>query len=144
MACATVPPEPTLVEDVFHIQNVNAYDSRLKTWLRRFNGVASKYLDHYLSWRRLLERYRETISPAICLNEAAGLGGSTANQQLIQTAHKKSRLPPAFLLQNHLNAKPSLTILGVIKTSNSVLSSIHSRFLNNHPRYGRSPKKGTR
>lgn len=61
-----------VVEGVFHIQNVNAYDSRLKTWIRRFNGVATKYLEHYLGWRRLLERYRDTISPALCLNEAAG------------------------------------------------------------------------
>ena len=61
-----------VIEDVFHIQNVNAYDSRLNTWMRRFNGVASKCLDHYLGWRRLLERYRKTISPALCLNEAAG------------------------------------------------------------------------
>ena len=60
------------IEGVFHIQNVNAYDSRLKTWMRRFNGIATKYLDNYLGWRRLLERYRETISPALCLNEAAG------------------------------------------------------------------------
>lgn len=37
---------------------------------------------------------------------------------------------------------PSATIFGVMKTSNSVLSSIHSRFLNNQPIYGRSPKNG--
>ena len=39
----------------FHIQNVNAYMSRLKTWIRRFNGVGTKYLSNYLSWRRLFE-----------------------------------------------------------------------------------------
>ncbi|KAF7599549.1 IS1595 family transposase [Candidatus Dactylopiibacterium carminicum] len=61
-----------VIDGVFHIQNVNAYDSRLKTWMRRFNGVATKYLDNYLGWRRLLERYRNAISPALCLNEAAG------------------------------------------------------------------------
>lgn len=64
-----------VLEGVFHIQNVNAYDSRLKTWMRRFNGIATKYLDNYLGWRRLLERYREAISPALCLNEAVGLTG---------------------------------------------------------------------
>lgn len=64
-----------VVEGVFHIQNVNAYDSRLKTWMRRFHGVATKYLDHYLGWRRLLERYQDAISPALCLNEAAGRWG---------------------------------------------------------------------
>ena len=47
---------------VFHIQNVNAYDSRLKQWMRRFNGVATRYLDSYLGWRRLIERARTGIS----------------------------------------------------------------------------------
>ncbi|MCP4282131.1 MAG: IS1595 family transposase, partial [Alteromonas sp.] len=27
----------------FHIQNVNAFDSRLKGWMKRFHGVATKY-----------------------------------------------------------------------------------------------------
>ena len=47
---------------VFHIQNVNAYDSRLKQWMRRFNGVATRYPDSYLGWRRLIERARDWIS----------------------------------------------------------------------------------
>ncbi len=29
------------VKRIYHIQNVNNYDSRLKGWLRRFNGVAT-------------------------------------------------------------------------------------------------------
>ena len=37
------------VSDVFHIQNVNAYVSRLKGWMAPFRGVASKYLANYLS-----------------------------------------------------------------------------------------------
>jgi len=37
-------------------QNVNAFDSRLKNWIRRFNGVATKYLDSYLGWFRTLDR----------------------------------------------------------------------------------------
>ena len=36
-----------------HINNVNAYHSRLKQWLKRFNGVATKNLPSYLAWRRL-------------------------------------------------------------------------------------------
>ena len=44
-----------VIDTVFHIQNVNAYHSRLKTWMRRFHGVASKYLEHYLGWFRFLE-----------------------------------------------------------------------------------------
>lgn len=62
-----------VTDGLFHIQNVNAYDSRLKTWMRRFHGVVTKYLEDYLGWRRLLERYRDTISPAVRLAEAAGI-----------------------------------------------------------------------
>ena len=39
---------------IFHIQNVNGYHSRLKSWMTRFNGVATKYLVNYLGWRRCM------------------------------------------------------------------------------------------
>ena len=40
----------------FHIQNVNSYHSRLKSWITYgFHGVATKYLNHYLWWRHVLE-----------------------------------------------------------------------------------------
>jgi transposase-like protein len=52
---------------VFHIQNVNAYHSRLKTWMRRFNGVATKYLASYLGWRRLFEREGDDMTAQRCL-----------------------------------------------------------------------------
>lgn len=44
-----------VIDKVFHIQNVNAYHSRLKQWLNRFHGVATKYLEHYLGWFRLMD-----------------------------------------------------------------------------------------
>lgn len=69
------------VRGAFHIQNVNAFDSRLKGWMKRFNGVATKYLGNYLGWRRMLERYQAGITPDICLFEAVG----RTPQQLIQT-----------------------------------------------------------
>jgi transposase-like protein len=71
-----------VVDGAFHIQNVNAYDSRLKQWMARFHGVATKYLENYLGWRRMIERYRQSISPAVCLSEALGRWQS---QQLMQT-----------------------------------------------------------
>lgn len=44
-----------VIDKVFHIQNVNAYHSRLKNWINKFHGVATKYLDHYLGWFRLMD-----------------------------------------------------------------------------------------
>lgn len=59
-------------DDVFHIQNVNAYDSRLKEWMHRFHGVSTRYLSHYLIWRHMIERLGETATPAAFLLDAAG------------------------------------------------------------------------
>lgn len=70
------------VDGAFHIQNVNAYDSRLKGWMQRFHGVATKYLESYLGWRRMLELYRKNITPTHCLQEALGRFQS---QQLTST-----------------------------------------------------------
>lgn len=47
---------------VYHIQNVNNYCSRLKGWMRRFNGVATKYLDSYLGWHRTQDREGSTFN----------------------------------------------------------------------------------
>ena len=54
----------------YHIQNVNAYISRLKQWLARFKGVATHYLPSYLGWRRLIEREGEALSPARFITHA--------------------------------------------------------------------------
>jgi hypothetical protein len=45
-----------VIGGIYHIQNVNAYHSRLKKWIAKFNGVATKYLANYLGWHRLRER----------------------------------------------------------------------------------------
>lgn len=61
-----------VIDKVYHIQNVNAYDSRLKGWMLRFRGVATKCLPNYLGWRRLLEKQAHTICPATYLSCVAG------------------------------------------------------------------------
>lgn len=49
-------------EPIYHIQTVNSYHSRLKSWIRRFRGVATKYLNSYLGWFRKFERSTNCIS----------------------------------------------------------------------------------
>jgi hypothetical protein len=57
----------------WHIQNVNAYHSRLKTWVRRFYGVATYYLENYLGWFRALDQIpRNPAQPAQLLALALG------------------------------------------------------------------------
>ena len=61
------------VDGPWHVQNVNAYHSRLKNWLRRFKGVATKYMDSYLGWFRTIERSpRNGLKPAHWLAMAVG------------------------------------------------------------------------
>lgn len=65
-------PGQRVRQGAFHIQNVNAYHSRLKSWMTRFHGVATRYLPNYLGWRRMLERYQQGIRPDHCIQEAVG------------------------------------------------------------------------
>lgn len=58
----------------WHIQNVNAYHSRFKGWVRRFNGISSRYLTNYLGWFRALDRNsRAKAPPSALLALAVGL-----------------------------------------------------------------------
>ena len=47
----------TRMKGIYHIQNVNNYHQRLKQWIRRFKGVATKYLQHYLAWFNLIDKF---------------------------------------------------------------------------------------
>ena len=60
----------------YHIQNVNADISRLKDWLRRFKGVATRYLPSYLGWRRWIERDGD-LTPARIVLQATPPQAST-------------------------------------------------------------------
>ena len=55
-----------------HVQNVNAYHSRFHTWLKAFNGVATRYLPNYLGWRWAIDQQR-IHSPATLLSAAIGV-----------------------------------------------------------------------
>ena len=67
------PGKPTPEAPHLHINNVNAYHSRLKQWLNRFNGVATKNLPSYLGWR----------------TRPRSLGRQTRPAKLDQRSHRK-------------------------------------------------------
>jgi len=47
-----------IVNQVYHVQNVNNTAKRLRTWMRPYNGVATKYLQNYLNWFMVLEKIK--------------------------------------------------------------------------------------
>jgi transposase-like protein len=68
------PGKPAPEAPHLHINNVNAYHSRLKQWLARFNGVATKNLPNYLGWRRALEAWGDQARPQNWIKSAIGNG----------------------------------------------------------------------
>lgn len=57
----------------YHIQNVNSYHSRLKTWIvGTFHGVATRYLNHYLWWRHQLDN-KNIVDKVSLLRSALGI-----------------------------------------------------------------------
>ena len=48
-----------VVKKIYHIQNVNNAHTRLKSWMVRFDGVATKYLDSYMGWFGLMEEIKQ-------------------------------------------------------------------------------------
>jgi hypothetical protein len=75
--------EQPLVGNIYHLHNVNAYDGRLKHWMLRFHGVATRYLGNYLGWHRMLERTGQRTSPIACF--VAVLGEERRFQQPMAT-----------------------------------------------------------
>ena len=68
------PGKPAPQAPHLHINNVNAYHGRLKQWLNRFNGVATKNLPNYLGWRRALEAWGDKLEPPNWIKGAIGNG----------------------------------------------------------------------
>ena len=83
------PGKPTPEAPHLHINNVNAYHRRLKQWLTRFNGVATKNLPNYLGWRRALEAW----------------GDQTRAANLDQRRYRKRPVPTANAIRAKLAAK---------------------------------------
>lgn len=63
-----------VIEKVFHIQNVNSYHGRLHGWMRHFNGVATKYLDNYLSWYRFFDANENPNENSLLLSQTQLIG----------------------------------------------------------------------
>ena len=47
-----------ITEKIYHIQNVNNTDKRIRDFMRPMNGVATKYLQSYLNWFLVLEKLK--------------------------------------------------------------------------------------
>lgn len=68
-----------ILEGVYHVQTVNNYHERLKTWTdRKLRGVATKYLPNYLTWMRVWEWLGDGAKPEHFI--MSGLGRQIINR----------------------------------------------------------------
>ena len=61
----------------YGVQRVNNYHNRLKQFLRRFNGVSSKYLSNYLVWNNFLNYAKESVGEKLRLIKNLVMTGTT-------------------------------------------------------------------
>ncbi len=62
-----------VLDNIYHVQSVNSYHERLKSWVQRgFRGVSTKYLPNYLAWRRVLEWFKDDVRPEHFITSAMG------------------------------------------------------------------------
>ncbi len=47
---------------IYSIQHINNYHSRLKRFMKNFNGVSTKYLNNYLIWHNFVNYAKETTA----------------------------------------------------------------------------------
>jgi transposase-like protein len=58
---------------MYNLSRINSLHSKFKTWIRRFNGVSTKFLPNYLKWFKWLEQaknLREDIKADKMFNDA--------------------------------------------------------------------------
>lgn len=65
------------VEKIYHVQNVNNMDKRLREFMQSFNGVATKYLQNYLNWFLVLEKIKNNTKRMATVT-AIALSSNTA------------------------------------------------------------------
>ena len=53
------------VKGIFHIQHINSYHSQLKSFIRSFKGISSKYLNNYLTWNNMVEYNINSLSEKV-------------------------------------------------------------------------------
>ncbi|MFT5807429.1 MAG: hypothetical protein ACI9LG_001722 [Moritella dasanensis] len=58
-----------VIDQIYHIQTLNNFMMRWKTWMKRFYGVGTGYMDHYIAWFIFIEN-KASCEKKIWFNEA--------------------------------------------------------------------------
>lgn len=87
-----------VVKDIVHLQNVRSYHHKLKEWMSRFRGVATKYLEAYLGWFRNLEEFNMHLPGEVLLRRAQT--GAVYLHQPLKVTYGDLQPPPLHQTSN--------------------------------------------
>lgn len=80
-----------VTEKVYHVQNVNNMDMRLRKWMQPFNGVATKYLQNYLNWFLVLEKIKHNTQKLAAISGIMFASNTTWYEYKAQLFHSLIR-----------------------------------------------------
>ncbi len=83
------------VKGAYHINNVNALHSRFRRFLEKYNGVATKYLGHYLGMFLWIENHRKENIADITCNEIIACGTQLRTKDFVNFAPEPDFAPAA-------------------------------------------------
>lgn len=86
--------KPT-IKGAYHLNNVNALHSRFKLFLRKYNGVSTKYLNNYLAFFLWLENNRHVQKYDLICEKMSKKGSYITATQLRQFAPAPELAPAA-------------------------------------------------
>lgn len=78
----------------YHINNVNAMHHRFRDFLRKFNGVSTKFLKNYLALFLWHENHRNTDKNALMCDAISATGSYTSTHQFEEWARTPELAPP--------------------------------------------------
>ena len=78
-----IKSEQRTFKGIYHIQHINAFHSRLKSFMRPFQGVSTKHLNNYLVWYAWMQMNRELSEESL---ERNILNSSTSHNFRLYTS----------------------------------------------------------
>ncbi|KAA6332867.1 hypothetical protein EZS27_018659, partial [termite gut metagenome] len=83
-------------DSCYHVQHINSMDNQYERWMKRFVGVATKYLPNYLNWFIFLEKMKKSSQKVINMAKIV-----LSNVGALMDYHAIERLYQNLLIQQY-------------------------------------------
>ena len=78
---------------IYHINHINSYHSRLKKFMKNFNGVSTKHLNNYLIWNNMINENSSNNSESFTIDKIWSLGLQNVGTTLYKDVSSRDSIP---------------------------------------------------